>query len=582
MPVAASAARRSLLGLPSTTASAASKGAAGDGIFSDSFESPAPPGPGVAILALNRAAYGPRPGDVAAFNALGGSDQARLAAWVEQQLDPGLDDSACTQRIAARGYTTLHKSMAQLWSDHVRDRDNQGLDAYPQRYYPCAETECAKILRATYSRRQLYEVMVDFWHNHFNVLGWEFNIAPLFVHYDRDVIRPRALGNFRAMLEEVAKAPAMLQFLDNRSSRAGGFNENFARELCELHTLGVDNYYPGNDPNQVPRDGANVPLGYCDNDVYEAARALTGWTMADDHWEFPNQPAYDSGEFLYYQDWHDTAGKFFLGSYLLPNGPAMKDGRDVFDILCRHMGTARHISRKLCRRFVSDDPPASLVESTADVWQQHWQAPDQIARVLRHILNSQAFRDSWGGKVKRPWEVFAHALRATGAEIAPAPYADWSPYGNLMSLLQQTGNRPFNWPTPDGYPDVASKWTSVSSLAQTWRLMSRLLELRPPGEPENGSYLCDVVQVTNAALPVAQRSAAAIVDFWIARLFGMSIAPTRRQQAIDFLRQNGTATEALETTANSWSSNNLRRHYTQSRLRAAVSLLLMTPEFHQR
>lgn len=577
MPAVAS--RRALPGLPAQPPQAVAKGG-GEPIFADSFESPsAGANAPLAVHVLSRLAHGARPGEVAQFNALGANDGTRLAAWLEQQLAPAsLDDSACEARLAAAGYATLSKSLPQLWADHVRG----DLDGWPQRYFPCAETECAALVRAVYSRRQLQERMVAFWHDHFSVLGWEFNIAPVFAHYDRDVIRPRALGNFRQLLEEVAKAPAMLQFLDNKSSRAGGFNENFARELCELHTLGVENYYPGNDPNQVPKDGNGVPLGYCDNDVYEAARALTGWTMRDAHWQFPPGPEYDTGEFLYFGEWHDTAGKFFVGSYLLPNQPAMKDGRDVFDILCRHRGTAVHLARKLCRRFVADDPPQELVDSAADVWQQHWQAPDQIARVLRHILLSEAFRAHRGNKAKRPWEALVHALRATGAEIAPLPYADWSPWGNFFSLLQQTGNRPFNWPTPDGYPDTAAKWTSVSTLAQAWRLMSRLLELRQPGQPEGGAMLCDVVGQTNAALPPAQRSAAAIVDVWVDRLFGAPIAPNRRQQVVDFLRQNAAAGEALDTTVNGWSGGNLKRHYTQARLRAAVALLLMCPEFHQR
>ena len=562
-------------------ASARPKGST-DTIFADSFEDALPAGPGLAVHLLTRAAHGAAPGDVAAFQALGATDGQRLDAWLDQQLDAGLDDSACEQRIAAGGYTTLAKSIAELWSDHVRDRGGLGLDGYPHRYYPCAETECARLLRATYSRRQLFERVVGFWHEHFNVLGWEFNIAPLFAHYDRDVIRPHAFGNFRQMLEAVAKAPAMLQYLDNKSSKAGGFNENFARELCELHTLGAQNYYPGNDPGLVPRDGNHVPLGYCDNDVYEAARALTGWTMRDGHWEFPATPDFDTGEFYYHGDWHDVAGKYFLGTYLLPNQAAMKDGRDVLDILCRHAGTASHLCRKLCRHFVADEPPEALVASAAAVWQQHWQSPDQIPRVLRHILGSQAFADSHGAKVKRPWDVLVHALRATGAEIAPVPYGDWNPYGNLVSLLQQTGNRPFAWPTPDGYPDTASRWTSVSSLAQTWRLMSRLLELREPGAPEGTGYLCDVVQATNQALAAPLRTASVIVDYWIERIFGQPIGTDRRRQAIDFLRQDAGADAVLDTTTNSWAAGNLRAHYTQSRVRAAVSLLLMTPEFHRR
>jgi uncharacterized protein (DUF1800 family) len=578
-----------------TTPTAAPKGA--NDIFKDSFESAAPPapaGPGAAVRVLNKLAYGPREGDIAAFNALGANDAARLETWVDQQLSPALDDSACTNRIAAAAYTTTAKSLAQLWSDHVRDRDDAGLADYPYRYYPAAETQCVRMLRAVYSKRQVYERMVEFWHDHFNVLGWEFNIAPVFVHYDRDVIRPRAFGNFRALLEEVAKSPAMLQFLDNKSSSVTGFNENFARELCELHTLGAAHYFPGNNPNNVPRDN-NIPRGYCDNDVYEAARALTGWTMRDDHWQFPSTPEYDTGEFLYFDTWHDKASKYFLGEFIPAFNPggALADGRAVMDVLCRHIGTARHICGKLIKRFIGDNAPPALLESAAMMWQAQWQASDQIAQVLRHILTAPEVLSVWGEKTKRPFEIFVQSMRATNAEFTPVPFAPWDPYGQMSTYLDQTGHGPFRWPTPDGYPDVGSKWQSVSSLAQTWRLMSRLPELRVPGTGDR-AFVMRIEALTLAAFPsAAARTANAIVDFWIDRIIGFPIAAARRTQLVDFLRQNATADTALDLVADTlsqgvpqhygvWNGGNLSRHCTIARLRATVSLIFALPEFYQR
>jgi len=572
-----------------------------DTIFADDFEDQAgggapAGGPSAAVRVLTKLAYGARPGEVEAFTALGATDAARLAAWVDQQLAPAtLDDSDCDARVAAGAYTTLGKSLAQLYADHVRGQNGAALNAYPQRYYPVAETQCVKMLRAVYSRRQVYERMVEFWHDHFNVQGWEFSIAPLFAHYDRDVIRPRALGNFRALLEEVAKAPCMLHFLDNKSSSVAGFNENFARELCELHTLGAQHYYPGNNPFDVPRENG-IARGYCDNDVYEAARALTGWTMRDDHWQFPQTPEYDTGEFLYWDNWHDKASKLFLGEFIPANNPqgAMADGRKVFDILCRHIGTARHLCGKLVRRFVGDAAPAALVESAAAIWQAQWQAPDQIAQVLRHILTSPLVLSTWGDKAKRPFEVFAQAMRATSAQFTPGPFATWDPYGQLASHLDQTGHGPFRWPTPDGYPDSAGKWQAVSSLAQTWRMSTRLPELRAPGSGDR-PFLMRIHETTLAAFPSASaRTANAIVDFWIGRIVGFPLAAERRQRIVDFLRQNAGADAALDLTADSndnngvpqrigtWSGSNLSRHYSIARLRAAVSLIFTCPEFHQR
>lgn len=579
-----------------TPPTSAPSGSLPDLIFADGMESPPmdPVLPPLAVRVLNKCAYGPRPGDVAAFNALGPTDDLRLATWVDRQLDPGtISDSACDNRIASGGYATINLTLAQMWATYVRGSQASG----NERYWPCDEAACLKLVRAVYSERQLFEVMVDFWHNHFNVTGWEYSIAPVFMHYDRDVMRGihptsgkrYALGNFRALLEEVAKAPAMLMFLDNKSSRGAGFNENFARELCELHTLGAVHYYPTIDPNEVPRDGNGAPLGYCDNDVYEAARALTGWTMRDDHWEFPELPEYDTGEFLYYPTWHDKAGKYILGYYIIANRPAMADGRTVFDLLCQHPGTARNICRKLCRRFISDDPPEALVESAAQIWKAQWQAPDQIAQVLRHILNSTAFKTTWGEKTKRPWEALMQAFRATSAVITPkARTSTWNSYSELTSLFQQTGHGPFRWPTPDGYPDHSRKWQAVSPLSQTWRVLSRLPELRVPGGDENSpaAYFLRIEEVSRAQFPTpAVATAGAVVDFWINRIHGHQIASERRDEIVCFLGQRTDPAQAATvqlTWDNVWNSGDLSKHYTLPRLRATVALVAMCPEFYQR
>jgi uncharacterized protein (DUF1800 family) len=587
---------------------ASAKGGSPDSIFDDGFE-PAPgAGRPFAVRVLNKAAYGPRPNDVAAFNALGATDEARLNEWLDRQLAPDtISDSACDARISAGGFTTLAMTVPQLWATHVRGSTAAGGPAaWPRRYYPAEEAYCTKLIRAVYSERQLYEVMVDFWHNHFNVQGWEFNIAPVFMHYDRDVMRGThpvsglryALGNFRAMLEEVGKAPAMLMYLDNKSSRGSGFNENYARELCELHTLGAENYYGTMTAGQIPRYPGGLPMGYSDFFVYEAARCFTGWTMRDDYWEFPQTPEYDTGEFLYYSAWHDRAGKNFLATgfddLIEPDGPAMGDGRYVYDKLASHPGTAQHLCRKLIRRFVADDPPQALVDSAAQVWQAQWQSPNQIALVLRHILTSDAFIESWGLKTKRPWEAVMHAMRATGADFTPQvrPVSGWNSHVELTDRLGETGNGPFRWPTPDGYPDHSRKWQSVSPLSQTWRMLSRLTEMRVPGSGDTAFFL-RIEQATKTALTAPARSANAIVDFWIGRVFGYPIHPTRRQQLVDFMRQNATADAALDLDTDdleagvpqhrgTWSGGNRSRHYSIARLRAMVALMLMCPEFYER
>lgn len=576
-----------------------------ESIFTDDFEPPPPivELPPFAVRVLNKCAYGPRPGDVAAFNALGANDDVRLTTWLDLQLDPDtINDGACDNRLSAANYVTANLALPQLWAEYVRGASNSG----NERYWPCDEAACIKLVRAVYSERQLYEVMVDFWHSHFNVLGWEFSIAPVFMHYDREVMRGThpvsgkryALGNFRALLEEVAKAPAMLMFLDNKSSRGIGFNENFARELCELHTLGAENYYGTATAGTIPRYGSDtpwpgLPKGYSDFYVYEAARCLTGWTMRDAHWEFPSEPEYDTGEFLYHPSWHDRASKNFLASdwadLIEPDGPAMSDGRYVFDKLASHPGTAHHLCRKLCRRFISDDPPEALVQSAAAIWLAQWQAPDQIAQVLRHILNSQAFAGTWGEKTKRPWEALMQAFRATSAEITPRPRTgSWNSYSELTGLFQQTGHGPFRWATPDGYPDHGRKWQAVSPLSQTWRTLSRLVELRvPDGADTNpAAYFQRIEQVTRAQFPgPATARAGAVVDFWIERFHGYPIEPARRDQLVCFLGQRDDPAQAANIQLiwdNSWNANDLARHYTLPRLRATVALVAMCPEFYLR
>ncbi len=550
-----------------------------DRIFADRFEDTSASAAQFAWRALERLTYGARPDDLVFFEGLGSNSEDRLAIWLDWQLDwTQVQDGDVQARLTAANYATLNKSISQLWADHVRGSMNSG----SQRYFPVAETDAARLIRATYSERQLYEMAVEFWHDHFNVAGWEFSIAPIFVQHDRDAIRPEALGNFRSMLESVAKSTAMLYYLDNLSNRSGGYNENWARELLELHTLGVDVYSPGAFHGNIAIGDDGLAVGYSDADVYDVARCFTGWTVRNGHWQFPGEPAYDTGEFYYQVGWHEGGPKFVLGKWVGPAG--QQEAMTVMDMLARHSATARHICRKLCRRFVSDSPPESLVESAAAVWQAEWESPDQIAQVLRHILTSPEFISGSGRKVRRPFEMLVAALRKTGAEIEPRHYDGWAPYGELFNRFQQTGHGSFRWPAPNGYPDTADRWTSASVMGQTWRLLSRLPELRLP---DSGPFLLDVQGLTEAAVPaVDQRTAERLVDVWLERLVKGDFNAQRRTQMIDFLRQNAAPGQALNISSGlpygSWSGGNLSAHYTPVRLRVMVSLILLSPEFHQR
>src|SRR5690606_6827484 len=283
--------------------------------------------PPFAVRMLNRMSYGATPQSVAEFNALGGSDTARLTAWVDRQLSPAsINDSAVDARLAGAGYTTLGKSLAQQWADHVRAPDLE----WAERIRPGTEAQRECLVRAVYSNRQLFEVATMFWHDHFNVMVSDGSIAQVFGHYSRDVIRANAFGNFRTMLEAVAQSPAMMYYLDNRSNSRSGPNENFARELLELHTLGAENYLGFMDPFKVPPcpEDPSYPIGYTDIDVYETAAAFTGWTINDGR-----NGGGDDGSFRYYPAWHDSGPKFVLGTFIYPERPALQDGRDILDRL---------------------------------------------------------------------------------------------------------------------------------------------------------------------------------------------------------------------------------------------------------
>lgn len=555
------------------------RGGGNDRIFGDDFVDRSSEPTDFSRLAMERLSYGATPELLSEFLALGPSSETRLTAWLDQQLDwQTLTDPDAQSRLAAAAYSSLSKSTAQLWSDHVRG----SMTNWPQRYYPLTETEDARFIRALYSRRQLYEMMVEFWHDHFNVYGWEFMTAPVFAAYDRDAIRPFALGNFREMLENVAKSTAMLYYLDNRDNRTGGYNENWARELMELHTLGVDVYFPGAQHGKVPIGDDGLAVGYSDADVYDAARCFTGWTVRNGHWQLPQTPDYDTGEFLYWSNWHEPGQKFVLGQWISNIG--QQEARMVMDFLARHRSTARHICRKLIRRFITDDPTQEMVDSAAEVWRLNWDQHDQIPRVLRHILTVDNLNSGAGQKVRRPFEMVAAFMRKTGAQIEPRRWNGWQPYGEFFNRFIQTGHASFNWPAPDGYPDSAVRWLSASSMGQTWRLLSRMPELRMPND---GPFLLRIHEITLAGIPQAsERTASRLADFWIERLIGRPVGQARRTGVIDFLRQNADSDAPLDLTTDApygrWSAGNLSNHYTPVRLRVAVSMIAMFAEFHQR
>ncbi len=503
--------------------------------------------PPLGAIVYHRAAFGPAPGDIDAFEALGSTDAARIEAWVDRQLDPdSIPDTELEARIAASNFTTLNKTLQQQWTDHWLPDD---ID-WNERFRPMLETQAAVFLRTVYSRRQLFEVMVGFWHDHFNIYGWHDEAGPVFGHWDREVIRANALGNFRTMLEDVTAATAMLFYLDNVYNEKDGPNENYAREVMELHTMGEENYMGAIPAASVPLGPGGAPVAYVDEDVREMARCLTGWSVNE-----------DTGEFLYRDGWHDTGAKHVLGLDIPANLAPLEDVRRVLDRLATHPGTARHIATKLCRRLLADDPPESLVESVAGIFLENASAPDQIARVVRAILVSPEFAATWGEKVKRPFELVISAMRTMNPDFTMDLAEDMTWW--LLWLVSETGHAPFEWRPPTGYPDTRETWLGANPLVGNWRMINWLTDMRYPSG--TGPYRFDVY----AATPGNLRTSEELADYWIERCLGRPMDPADRRIVVEFMAQGhlpdldiGIATD----------------EEVQNRLRTMVGLILTSPD----
>jgi uncharacterized protein (DUF1800 family) len=512
----------------------------------------------LAVIVLNRMGFGPRPGDIDAFNALGSTDEERLRAYVGQQLNPdSIDDSDLDARYAAAGFETLHKTHDELYFDHIASNPYDSNDDTYWEWYskPAYELVDATLLRAVYSRKQLVEVLADFWHNHFNVYFWQDDGVPLLVSYNRDVLRAHMLGNFRQMLEAVARHPSMLYYLNQNNSSDAGPNENYARELFELHTLGAENYLGVRDPNSVEKDANGVSIGYVDNDVYEAARCFTGWRIDDDlgDWE---DGVEKSGRFLYYRPWHDRFNKLVLGQYIPADQEDLKDGRDVLDLLAHHPGTARYIARKLCRRLIADLPPDSVVEAAAAAFMEHRHAPDQLKRVVETILLSPEFSQTFGQKIKRPLEAALSMTRALDADFTRVP-------SGIPWMVNMMGQPIFERRPPDGYPDVKEAWANSMSILYRWNFAVGIAENWMDDEDARLTIRTDVYAQT----PTELRTAESLADFWIPRLLGRAMSDSDREAVISVMAQEYAPDDELP------------EDHVQYVLPGMIEVIMMSPDF---
>ena len=531
------------------------------------------------VIALNRMGYGPRPGDIDAFQQLGGTPEARLSAYVEQQLSPDdASDTLCQQKLAVATMRISYKlaDNSQFTEDRPLNTLNQGLaELWPLRNHaqnaernrPADEIRAATWLRAVYSRWQLREVMVEFWHNHFNVNAYaDSRISATFPLYDR-LMRANWSGNFRTFLEGVAQSVAMQCYLNNITNKVGGPNENYARELFELHTFGSDNYFNSlySRWQEVPGSGEGAPIGYIDEDVYEAARAFTGWTIADGSNDGNGGKLPNTGEFITMKDWHDRFQKRVLANEILRDQTALQDGSKVLDLVAYHPATAAHICFKLCQRLVSDRPSDALVRRATETWLAAKNDPQQIAKTLRVILLSDEFKQTWGAKVKRPFELLVSYIRATALDFPPLNLFNT---GLLSWSMEPTGYRLFSWPTPTGHPDTMSFWLSTNVMLRRWNLPNDMLNRWFWGLANTDP----VPFKLRAEIPASATTSRQIVAFWVQRLLGRPISDANFQTLLSLMAQSANPDGPPSGTDTDLTD----------RVNYLVTLIAMMPEFQMR
>jgi uncharacterized protein (DUF1800 family) len=386
------------------------------------------------LHALSRLTFGARPGDAERVRALG------LNKWIDLQLHPERIPENPVLAEKLRPLDSITMSPAQLILNYpapgkLKPAMDNNRVRHPLQILVQQLTQ-AKLDRAVYSNRQLQEVLTDFWYNHFNVFLGKGLDRYLVTSYEQNAIRPHVLGKFEDLLRSVAQSPAMLFYLDNWQSagpgspagerRGRGLNENYGRELMELHTLGVDG-------------------GYTQKDVTEVARCFTGWTIRQ-----PRQ----NPEFQFNPRMHDNGEKTVLG-VRIPAGGGIEDGYRVLHILAHHPSTAHFISRELAVRFVSNDPPGALVDSMAATFLKK---DGDLCAVMKTMLRSPVFwsREAYRSKMKSPFEMVASSLRALSADVDSG--------SGLNNQLMQLGEPPYRKSEPTGYSNSGAEWVNSAGL----------------------------------------------------------------------------------------------------------------------
>ncbi|MDX1554750.1 MAG: DUF1800 domain-containing protein, partial [Xanthomonadales bacterium] len=541
---------------------------------------PAPPP--LAAMVYNKAAFGPRPGDIDAFNALAGNDPQRLAMWVDNQLNPTGADPAVDSRLSAllgspnpddvAAFDTVDKTALQLWTEHARSDD------YQVKNRPVWQMERLTLLRGAYSQWQLREVLYDFWFNHFNVFGREFPTQGMMPEYDRQ-IRAHLFGNFGDMLHANSRTACMLYYLDNYANTWPNPNENYAREVLELHTLGaIENYYGAVDPNSVGNNSQGQRAGYTEIDVFEFAKALTGWGVSDTTDGSP-----DTGEFIFRPARHYNFSQGpieVMDITINAPGGGESDVTTILDYLAGHYGTARFIAWKLCTRLIGDNPPESIVSSTADEFYARRFDADQLKEVYRHVLLSSEFQSTWGAKVKRPVETLIRAMR--GSDVDLSIRIDHGVSNSIFGRLDDTSHYPFGYGPPTGFPDERELWQGTGPLIMSWRTITYMLRRSDENLPGSGPML-NLAEQTNTLIPLsANRTPQNIVATWMDRVLGYALPSGVSDRMEQFI--TGIAGIAANQSLHDFTdTNNIGASSTYQRIiRGVVGLVLMAPDAMRR
>ena len=535
------------------------------------------PTPDPLRIALNRVTFGARDVDVLNARNMG------WPAWVADQLsapagdDPQLDAhlKAQTMRINYSAPTENQPQGTWVATDEIRPLNYLNADtptlwniarhggstfSFSERTRISQELAAATWIRNTHSKFQVREFMVDFWHNHFNIGKNENALATaLFPVYDRTAIRPFALGNFRAMLEANATSSSMLLYLDNSVSTATTPNENYAREIMELHTLGGGAYYGTAAPADVPKGSDGIAVGFTDQDIVQASRVLSGWTVQNGQRLSNTQSLPDTGEFIFNLGQHNRNAGVLLGFNMgtLTNID-LTQGRWFLDIIAAHPSTAKFIVTKLAKRIFGDTPPQTVIDRGVAAWKTYRTAPDQIAQVLRAILlDGDEVTTAQVAKVRRPYERIIALARTTDMVVNAATF--------MTTMLDPLNDGLFSWPAPNGRPDANSYWLATGAMLTTWNDLFLI-----PNAAEFSSK-----RLTDQSPSDAMTTATGIVEYWVNRMVGYQLSmPATQGLVSDQAGSNGVPALARARTVSATALENAHRRL--------VSLIATTEEFSLR